>query len=160
LLVTFVFRDSSGENLMAPKSFPCTRERRTRPTILLVEDEPFVLDATCRILQNAGFLVLRAVDAQEAMQAYDGRAPEIDLVITDMVLPGRSGLQLAQDLRRDSPSLAILMTSGYAEAGCDTDSLDAHTYYLAKPYCRGTLIEKIAQILGTVPFQRAAGQNG
>ena len=94
------------------------------------------------------------------MQAYDGSAPEIDLVMTDLGLPGRSGLQLAQDLRRCSPSLAILMTSGYAEAGCDIDSLDAHTYYLAKPYCRGTLIEKIAQILAAVPMQRAAAQNG
>ena len=125
-----------------------------------MEDEPFVLDATCRILQNAGFFVLPAVDAQEAMQAYKGRAPEIDLVITDMVLPGRSGLQLAQDLRRCSAVLAILLTSGYAEAGCDTNSLDAHTYYLAKPYSRGTLIEKITQILGIAPLQRAAAQNG
>jgi two-component system, cell cycle sensor histidine kinase and response regulator CckA len=145
---------------MCPKPFPCTRERRTRSTILLVEDEPFVLDATCRILRNAGFFVLPAVDAQEAMQAYDGRARDIDLVMTDMVLPGRSGIQLAQDLRRCSPSLAILLTSGYAEAGCDTDMLDTNTYYLAKPYCRGTLIEKIVQILGTVPAQRAAAQNG
>ena len=145
---------------MAPKSFPRTRVRRTQPTILLVEDEPFVLDATCRILQSAGFFVLPAADVQEAMQAYDGSAPEIDLVMTDLGLPGRSGLQLAQDLRRCSPSLAILMTSGYAEAGCDIDSLDAHTYYLAKPYCRGTLIEKIAQILAAVPMQRAAAQNG
>ncbi len=125
-----------------------------------MEDEPFVLDATCRILQNAGFFVLPAVDAHEAMQAYDARAREIDLVVTDMVLPGRSGIQLAQDLRRYSPSLAILLTSGYAEAGCDTDMLDTNTYYLAKPYCRRTLIDKITTILGTVPLRRAAAQNG
>jgi CheY-like chemotaxis protein len=144
---------------MTPKSFPRTQQQRTRPTILLVEDEPFVLDATCRILQRAGYFVLPAVDAQEAMQAYDGRALEIDLVMTDMVLPGRSGLQLAQDLRRCSPSLAILLTSGYGETGCDTDALDERTYYLAKPYCRGTLIEKITQILGADPMQ-ATAQNG
>lgn len=145
---------------MTFKSFPCIGERDRRPTILLVEDDPFVLDATCRILQSAGFEVLPAADAQEAMQVYGAHAPKIDLVMTDLVLPGRSGLQLVQDLRRGSPAIAVLLTSGYGDAGCDTDSLDARTYFLAKPYSRITLVEKIRQILGAVPLRRAATQSG
>jgi DNA-binding response OmpR family regulator len=145
---------------MTFKSFPCIGERDRRPTILLVEDDPFVLDATCRILQSAGFEVLPAADAQEAMQAYGASAPKIDLVMTDIVLPGRSGLQLVQDLRRGAPPIAVLLTSGYGDAGCDTDSLDARTYYLAKPYSRTTLVEKIREILGAVPLRRAATQRG
>lgn len=145
---------------MTPKPFPCAGERGTRPTILLVEDEPFVLDATCRILRSAGFEVLPAANAQEAMQAYGESALKIDLVMTDMVLPGRSGLQLLQDLRHGAPAIAALLTSGYGDVVWDADSHDSRTYYLAKPYSRGTLVEKIKQILGAVPLCRAATQNG
>lgn len=144
---------------MSPKSFPCVRERRNRPTILLVEDEPVVLDATCRILQYAGFLVLAAIDAREARQIFDKHSREIDLVMTDMVLPDRSGLQLVADLRLSSPSLAVLVTSGYSEGGCDGDLPDALTHYLPKPYCRGTLIGKISEILGTVTLKQAANSS-
>jgi two-component system, cell cycle sensor histidine kinase and response regulator CckA len=125
-----------------------------------VEDEPVVLDATCRILKCAGFLVLPAIDAREARQIFDEQSREIDLVMTDLVLPDRSGLQLVADLRLLSPSLAVLVTSGYAETECDGDSLDGSTHYLPKPYCRGTLIGKISEILGTPALKRVANSGG
>jgi CheY-like chemotaxis protein len=62
-----------------------------RRIILLVEDEPFVRDATCRILEHAGFEVLSTKDAQEATEVYETCEQTIALVLTDMVLPGRSG---------------------------------------------------------------------
>lgn len=145
---------------MSPKLFSCVRARKSRPTILLVEDEPVVLDATCRILQNAGFRVLAASDAREARQIFDERVREIDLVMTDVFLPDRSGLQLAADLRRSSPTLTVLVTSGYAETEGDDTMLDARTHYLAKPYCRGTLIGKISEILGATLLKRAANGSG
>lgn len=96
---------------LQPK-LPASPEPRRR-TILLVEHEPFVRDATGSILKRAGFEVLAAEDAREAMKMYEDCHCHVDLVITDMVLPGRSGRQLGQDLRRQSPDLAILVTSGY-----------------------------------------------
>src|ERR1700687_6311992 len=74
-----------------------------RRTLLLVEDEPFVRESTCGILKSAGFEVLPAEDAQEAMNVYEECKQGIDLVMTDMVLPGRPGEQLGQDLREHSP---------------------------------------------------------
>jgi CheY-like chemotaxis protein len=71
--------------------------------LLLVEDEPFVREATCCILESAGFEVLPAEDAQDAMKVYEECKRGIDLVMTDMVLPGRSGERLGQDLREQSP---------------------------------------------------------
>src|SRR5271166_4064870 len=84
-----------------------------RRIILLVEDEPFVRDATCIILEHAGFEVLSTENAQEATKAYEACQRVIDLVMTDMVLPGRSGQQLGQDLRVRSPQVVVLVTSGY-----------------------------------------------
>lgn len=129
-------------------------------TILLVEDEPFVRDATCRILSNAGFEVLPVADAEEAFELYAKNGQRVDLLITDLVLPGRSGRQLVQDLRRSSPAILALLTSGYPEPECDTGPPEAHTYYLAKPYSRATLIEKIEQVLGVSPQGRAAAKAG
>jgi len=145
---------------MSVQSYPCTREARPRRTILLVEDEPFVREATSRILQSAGFEVFTAADALEAMHVYDQLGRRADLLMTDVVLPGRSGRQLGQDVRNLSPGIAILLTSGYGEAGSDAESLDARTYYLAKPYTKGSLVEKIEQILVATPLRRAATQAG
>jgi len=96
-------------------------DRSGRHTILLVEDEPFVREATCSILENAGFSVLPAADASAAMRAYEGCNRPIDLVMTDMVLPGRTGQQLGDDLRQRSPEVNILITSGYGDAEYDTE---------------------------------------
>jgi DNA-binding NtrC family response regulator len=139
---------------------PCDRKNEGlgRRIILLVEDEAFVRQATCSILQRAGFEVLSAEDAQEAMNVYLGGDRKVDLVLTDMVLPGKSGEELGKEMRQYSPEMAILVTSGYGEAAYETESPEAHTYFLAKPYSRRTLVEKIESILG--PTQTRAAQAG
>ena len=139
---------------------PCafTNERSGRRRILLVEDEPFVREATCSILQYAGFEVLPAEDAREAMKVYEECGRRVDLVMTDMVLPGRTGQQLGQDVRERSPEVAVLVTSGYGEAAYETESPEARIYFLAKPYSRRVLVEKIETILGTGLKQQAATQ--
>ncbi|MGD1214523.1 MAG: response regulator [Terriglobales bacterium] len=135
-------------------------DRPRRRTILLVEDEPFVREATCSILESAGFEVLPAEDARDAMQVYEERKRGIDLVMTDMVLPGRTGLQLGQDLREHSPEVVVLVTSGYGNPEYETEAPESRTYFLAKPYSRRTLVEKIEKILGAVSLGRAATQAG
>src|SRR5260370_20971037 len=95
-------------------------DRPRRRAILLVEDEPFVREVTCSILENAGFEVLQAEDAREAMKVYEECKRGIDLVMTDMVLPGRSGEQLGQDLREQSPEVVVLVTSGSSNLEYET----------------------------------------
>jgi DNA-binding response OmpR family regulator len=129
--------------------------------LLLVEDEPFVREATCCILESAGFEVLPAEDAQDAMKVYEECKRGIDLVMTDMVLPGRSGERLGQDLREQSPKVVVLVvTSGSSNLEYETEKLGSRTYFLAKPYSRRTLVEKIATILGAVSLGRGASQAG
>jgi DNA-binding NtrC family response regulator len=127
--------------------------------LLLVEDEPFVREATCCILESAGFAVLPAEDPQDAMKVYEECKRGIDLV-TDMVLRGRSGEQLGQDLREHSPEVVVLVTSGYSNLEYETEAPGSRTYFLAKPYSRRTLVEKIETILGAVSRGRAATQAG
>jgi CheY-like chemotaxis protein len=126
----------------------CQSNHNHRRTILLVEDEPFVREATARILSSAGFDVLPAADANEACTAFKANSEAIDLVITDLVLPGRTGFELAEDLRRLAPQIDVLLTSGYPEANCDTDAPAEHMYFLAKPYSRAALVGKIESVVG------------
>ena len=128
--------------------------------VLLVEDEPFVREATRAILERAGYEVLLAEHAVEAMKVYEECERQIDLVMTDMVLPGRTGQQLGQDLRERSREVRVLVTSGYGNAEYATEDPDSQTYFLAKPYSRRGLVEKIEKVLGATPLQRAAGQAG
>jgi DNA-binding NtrC family response regulator len=131
-------------------------ERRRR-TILLVEDELFVRQATCSLLERAGFNVLKAEYASEAMRIFQ-ESPEIDLVMTDMVLPGASGQQLGEALRQQSPGVAVLVTSGYSNVDFEVENQE--TYFLAKPYSRRTLLAKIEEMLAPVGLARAAAQTG
>ncbi len=135
-----------------------TNDRQRRRTILLVEDEPFVREATCSILEHAGFEVLSTESAQAATKVYEECNCPIDLVMTDMVLVGRSGQQLGQDLRERSARLMVLVTSGYGNAEYETEAPELRTYFLAKPYSKRTLVDKIEKILGAPPQARSAVQ--
>jgi DNA-binding NtrC family response regulator len=145
---------------MALQPCACTSEGSRRRRILLVEDEPFVREATCSILQGAGYEVLPAEDAREAMKVYEECGQRVDLVMTDMVLPGRTGQQLGRDVRQRSPEVSVLVTSGYGEAAYEAESPESRTYFLAKPYSRRSLVEKIETILETGLMRQAATQAG
>jgi len=135
-------------------------DRPRRRTILLVEDEPFVREATRGILEHAGFNVLSAEDAPDAMKVYQESKREIALVMTDMGLPGRSGLQLGQDLHEHSQDVVVLVTSGCINPEYEKEAPESHTYFLAKPYSRRMLVDKIEKILGASSVERPATQAG
>jgi two-component system, cell cycle sensor histidine kinase and response regulator CckA len=127
-------------------------------TILLVEDEPFVREATRCILESAGFVVLPAEDANAALKVYEQAKGTINLVMTDMILPGRTGEQLGLELHQRSPHLKVLITSGYSNPEYALNNRQSNTHFLAKPYTRSDLIGKIAEIFEPAPFHHASGQ--
>ena len=135
---------------MYPSSSTYTRERPRQNTVLLVEDELFIREATRSILENAGFRVLPAEDALVAMRLFEESKWHIDLVMTDMVLPGRTGQEFGEDVRRRSPEVRVLITSGYGNAEYATEEPGLHMYFLAKPYSRRELLEKVGEILEVV----------
>jgi|SRR5580700_3925124 two-component system cell cycle sensor histidine kinase/response regulator CckA len=129
-------------------------------TILLVEDEPFVREATRSLLESAGFSVLSAADAASAIKVYKESENAIDLLMTDMILPGRTGRQLGEEMRQLSPNIKVLVTSGYTHAEYAVDEPNSNTYFLAKPYSRQGLVNKIGGIFDVQLLARAAGQAG
>jgi two-component system cell cycle sensor histidine kinase/response regulator CckA len=89
-----------------------TKPPRGRGTILLVEDEQFLREVTCEILESAGYRVLKTRNAVEALSAFKEFKPIVRLLLTDVVLPGQNGRDLATDLRAMCPKLSIIFISG------------------------------------------------
>jgi len=114
-------------------------------TILLVEDEAFVRDVTCEVLRAAGYRVLAARNAVEALGQYDQWRSEVDLLLTDVILPGESGRLLARKLRRDNPELKVLLVTGYMEQMGSREA--EHEECLAKPFSSGVLLGRVRQTL-------------
>jgi two-component system cell cycle sensor histidine kinase/response regulator CckA len=120
-------------------------------TVLLVEDEVFVRDVTQEILQAAGYRVLTAGDGVAAKRLYDEFEPEVDLLLTDMVLPGENGAELAARLRRHNQQLEVLFVTGYA--GQIAVLKDAGEEYLLKPFCIEALLRKVGELMDEPTMQ-------
>lgn len=118
-------------------------------TILLVEDEENVRRVTGRLLERLGFRVLLASSAEEALELYEGRGVRPDLVLTDVVMPGLTGFELAERLRASDPDLPILFTSGYTsrELGRTPDAPPSP--FLPKPFSMEELDRSVREALGT-----------
>jgi len=118
---------------------------RGAETILFVEDEAFVRDVTCEVLRSAGYRVLSAKNATEAIRSYDARRGEVELLLTDVVLPGETGLALAGRLRSEAPDLKVLLVTGYAEQMGRREG--KHEECLAKPFSTEVLLRSVRRLL-------------
>jgi PAS domain S-box-containing protein len=117
-------------------------------TVLVVEDEHAVRDLTVKILRQLGYEVLYAGSGPEAMAAAHNFQGEIALLLTDVVMPGMSGRQLADELQTHRPNIRVLYLSGYTEDTVVTHGvLDAGVDFLPKPFSREVLATKIREVL-------------
>jgi len=116
-----------------------------RETILVVEDQGFVRDVTCEVLRLAGYRVLQARDAAEATCAYEQHFGAVNLLVTDIVLPGETGNALAQRLRRENPSLKVLLITGYPAQISRLEGKSEEC--LRKPFSTPVLLRKVRQLL-------------
>jgi PAS domain S-box-containing protein len=116
-------------------------------TVLLVEDDPNVREFSAFALQGLGYRVLEAADAASALGVLE-QNPDIDLMFTDVGLPGSNGRQLAEQARRRAPHLKILFTTGYARnAVVHNGILDHGVELLAKPFTVEALGRRLAEML-------------
>jgi two-component system, cell cycle sensor histidine kinase and response regulator CckA len=119
-----------------------------RETILLVEDERFVRDLAIRTLTRLGYQVMHAVTAEDALALARSRQDPVHLLLTDVVLPGMNGRQLAAELAACHPEARVLFSSGYtrdiiAQHGVLEDGIS----FLAKPYAMGELARRVRSAL-------------
>jgi len=124
-------------------------------TILVVEDEPLVRDLVSRTLRRAGYGVLVADNGVEALQLVRRTAGPLDLVVSDVVMPGMGGRELSERLAVERPGLRVLFVSGYtSEALAVHGVLHPGTEYLQKPFSPSDLLDRVRDLLTA---ERASG---
>jgi CheY-like chemotaxis protein len=136
-------------------------------TILFVEDEAFVREVAGEILRSAGYRVLRARTGEEAFAAYRECDGQVDLLLSDIVLPGENGRKLAERLRRENAEIKILFITGYIEEMVARGPGKHGEEYLHKPFSAQALLQRVRRLLGECGKQRVgegsfkrAGGNG
>lgn len=119
-----------------------------RPTVVLVvDDDASVLFASRRILAKFGYTVLEAPGGEEALQVVREHAPRIDVVLTDMRMPGMDGSTLANRLVTMLPQVRIVYMSGYADGLQERDLTVPGRAFLAKPFTVDQLTDALARVL-------------
>jgi two-component system, cell cycle sensor histidine kinase and response regulator CckA len=118
-------------------------------TIVVVEDEPGVRLLVERILSRAGHRVLAFPDGSAAEEVLADPAVRVDLLLTDLVMPGPNGIEVARQARRSRPELPVVIMSGYAadalrSEGLSEDSLEL----LSKPFSTAELLERVNRVAG------------
>jgi two-component system, cell cycle sensor histidine kinase and response regulator CckA len=123
--------------------------QRGKETILLAEDDPLVRALVQKVLQRAGYRVIQASSGQQALDCWAEHHGEIDLLLTDMIMPeGLTGLDLAQRLRRQKGALKVIIMSGYVSPDAsEAIAADDGIFYLSKPFENATLTRVVRQRL-------------
>ena len=118
-------------------------------TILLVEDENYVREVACEILETAGYTVVSANCAKEALAMFEKDGP-FHLLVTDIVMPGMNGRELAKQLLSLKPDLKTIYMSGYTDSAIIRQDLQSSEHmYLQKPFTLESLTEKVRSVLNS-----------
>jgi PAS domain S-box-containing protein len=117
-------------------------------TVLLTEDEQDVREIAREFLESGGYRVIEAKDGKEAMQLAAQHRGKIQLLVTDMVMPGMTGQELAVRLQAEHPSICVVFMSGYSEhAATEMADADPAVRLLTKPFSRAALLRTVGEIL-------------
>jgi len=137
--------DGNPVTAEAPAPTPAAASVRDRPRVLLVEDESAVRELLSSALERNGFDVVAAGSAEEALTLA---SPVFRILLSDISLPGMSGVQLAKQLRRTLPGLRVLLMSGYArdEFAEGPNALD-DLPFIPKPFATRTVVERLRSLI-------------
>jgi len=117
-------------------------------TVLVVEDDPDVRALTVRTLRKKGYQVRVAAGGQEIRVLGDDDVAQLQLLVTDVVMPGLNGREVAEELRRHRPGLPVLYIFGYAaNAFADGSALDPCSRFLAKSFTAPMLLRRVRDVL-------------
>ena len=135
---------------------PAPRGAHSGPTLLLVEDEASVRAIVREMLVASGLSVLEAATGPEALAVARRATRAIDLLITDVVLPGMSGAELADQLRAERPALRVLFTSGHSDEAIGRLGVSrADPAFLQKPFTYEAFVEKVRGVLARAAEPRS-----
>ena len=133
------------------------RPERGQETILLVEDEVNLRRLARQYLETQGYKILEAEDGAAALQIAAGHKGALDLLLTDVVMPGMNGRELARHVTTQRPDIRVLYMSGYAENAVGHDgTLDAGINLLQKPFSLPALKDRVREVLDSEPIPQEA----
>jgi signal transduction histidine kinase/ActR/RegA family two-component response regulator len=137
----------AAETVDAAKTLP-PGMARVAARVLVVEDQPEVRELAVRALRRAGYEVFEATDGDEAAARFADRAGSLSLLLTDVVMPGMNGRELAERLRAANPRLLVVYMSGYTQEILDQrDRVGPGSAFVAKPFTPAALVRQVDQLL-------------
>lgn len=145
----------------SPVTEPCPtltgpHDWEARQTVLLVEDEPFVRNAVAEAIESAGYNVLIASNAEEALEVQRNGIEAVDLLLADVVMPNINGHELARTVLAFSPHTEVLLMSGYEEQVIRCEQSLEGVDYLAKPFSIPALLQRVRGLLSKRSRQQQA----
>ena len=118
------------------------------PSVLLIDDEEAVLLATAQMLRTHGYTPFFYTSPMKAVEAFRAAPSQFDLVITDMTMPGKTGVEVGRELLQIRPDLPVILTTGFSEAITKEKALDAgFSDFLPKPYGVAALTSAVDNVL-------------
>jgi signal transduction histidine kinase/ActR/RegA family two-component response regulator len=134
------------EEVARPQETTVTPARRSE-TVLIVEDEVAVRELASEFMKSAGYTVLAAQDGEEALALVACSEGQIQILVTDVVMPNMRGPELAKRLKALHPNLKVVYMSGYLEFNVGGGEFLDEAFFLQKPFSRHTLVRKVAEAL-------------
>ncbi|MGQ9618777.1 MAG: PAS domain S-box protein [Candidatus Aminicenantia bacterium] len=146
LPVCFEEDEIDRERVIESEKLPSGKE-----TILVVEDEKEILELLKEVLESLGYKIITASRREEAVMKVEGCEGKIDLLLTDVVLPGTSGPEIARELAEKFPEMKVLFMSGYTYEKIPlSEILEGRTNFISKPFSPFSIAKKIRDILDSV----------
>jgi CheY-like chemotaxis protein len=122
-------------------------------TVLLVEDAPVIRRLAREIISRAGYMVMEAGDADEALSVVATHVGPLDILVTDLIMPGPSGIELAEQLKWIREDVRVLFMSGYTDNAIVRNGLlEEGAAFLQKPFTPEGLLRKMRQVLDAEPI--------
>jgi two-component system cell cycle sensor histidine kinase/response regulator CckA len=117
-------------------------------TILVVDDDQAVLNVACKVLRRGGYDVVPATGAEEALEVAESHQGRFDLLLTDLVMPGMSGRELAEEVVARFPAIQVLYMSAYTDDEIVLDGLKtSDVRFIPKPFTVDGLREKVRRVI-------------
>jgi DNA-binding response OmpR family regulator len=117
-------------------------------TILVVEDEELLLDLLKTIFETRGYRVLIARDGLEALDVYEQRGKEIDIILMDIGLPKLNGWEVLQKMKEMNSKVRVILASGYIDSHSKSEILKAGAkYFIQKPYMLKEVLQRVREVI-------------
>jgi two-component system, cell cycle sensor histidine kinase and response regulator CckA len=145
---TFTICLPASDRPVKQEEKPVEKLQKGGETILLVDDEGFILDVGAQMLTHLGYKVIPAGGGREGLEIFNGRKDEIDLVVLDMIMPDLGGRETFERIKEIDPGVRVLLSSGYSLDGQAEEIMEKGCKgFIQKPFSLGELAGKIRGVL-------------